>query len=196
MVRVAAILACLTGAALGGRSTLPTAGPTTGQVVDQSVNDDQACFDIVDVDDNFVSTLLARPGESFRTRFRKYAKSPDPKIRIGDTITVTIWQAAAGGLFGSAVTAGVSPGSRSVTIPEQMVARDGAISAPFADRIPVAGKSPLEVQHTIEQRLADKLIEPQVIVAITLSRCRRRSQGPHFGDRARRQLSHRLSPRS
>ena len=168
-MRSAAILACLTVAALGGCSTLPTAGPTTGQVVDQSVKDDQARFDIVDVDDNVVSTLLARPGESFRTRFRKYGKPPDPKIGIGDTISVTIWEAAAGGLFGSSVTTGITPGSRSVTIPEQMVARDGAISVPFADRIPVAGKSPLDVQHVIEQRLADKAIEPQVIVVIAKS---------------------------
>ena len=88
-MRFAAILACSAGAALGGCSTLPTAGPTTGQVVDQSVKDDQTRFDIVDVDDNVVSTLLARSGESFRTRFRKYGKPPDPKIGIGDTITVT-----------------------------------------------------------------------------------------------------------
>jgi polysaccharide export outer membrane protein len=168
-MRFAAILACSAGAALGGCSTLPTAGPTTGQVVDQSLKDNQKRFDIVDVDDNVVSTLLARPEESFRTRFQKYGKPPDPKIGIGDTITVTIWEAAAGGLFGSAVTTGITPGSRSVTIPEQVVARDGAISVPFADRIPVAGKSPLEVQHTIEQRLADKAIEPQVIVVITKS---------------------------
>jgi len=168
-MRSAAILACLTVAALGGCSTLPTAGPTTGQVVDQSVKDDQARFDIVDVDDNVVSTLLARPGESFRTRFRKYGRPPDPKIGIGDTISVTIWEAAAGGLFGSSVTTGITPGSRSVTIPEQMVARDGAISVPFADRIPVAGKSPVDVQRIIEQRLADKAIEPQVIVVIAKS---------------------------
>jgi polysaccharide export outer membrane protein len=168
-MRFAAILACLAVAALGGCSTLPTAGPTTGQVVDQSVKDDQTRFDIVDVDDNVVSTLLARPGESFRTRFQKYGKPPDPKIGIGDTISVTIWEASAGGLFGSAVTTGVTPGSRSVTIPEQVVTRDGAISVPFADRIPVAGKSPLEVQHFIEQRLADKAIEPQVIVIIAKS---------------------------
>jgi len=50
-----------------------------------------------------------------------------------------------------------------------VVARDGAISVPFADRIPVAGKSPLEVQRVIEQRLADKAIEPQVLVVITKS---------------------------
>ena len=50
-----------------------------------------------------------------------------------------------------------------------MVSRDGAISVPFADRIPVAGQSLLEVQHTIEQRLADKAIEPQTLVVVTRS---------------------------
>jgi polysaccharide biosynthesis/export protein len=168
-MRLATILACLPGAALGGCSTLPTAGPTTGQVVDQAVKDDQPRFDVVDVDGNVVSTLLAQPAESFRTRFQRYGKPPDPKIGIGDSITVTIWEAAGGGLFGAGITTGVSPGSRSVTIPDQVVARDGAITVPFADRIPVAGKSPLEVQHAIEQRLADKAIEPQAIVNITKS---------------------------
>ena len=168
-MRLAAILVWLTGAALGGCSTLPTAGPTTGQVVDQAVKDDQPRFDIVDVDSNVVAALLAQPTESFRNRFLKYGKPPDPKIGIGDSITVTIWEAAGGGLFGAGITAGVSPGSRSVTIPDQVVARDGAISVPFADRIPVAGKSPLEVQRVIEQRLADKAIEPQALVAITKS---------------------------
>jgi polysaccharide biosynthesis/export protein len=168
-MKFAVIFVCLTGAAAGGCSTLPTAGPTTGQVVDQSVKDDQTRFDVVDVNNQVVSTLLAQPAESFRNRFQQYGKPPGPTIGIGDTITVTIWEAAAGGLFGSAVTTGVSPGSRSVTIPDQVVARDGAISVPFADRIPVAGKSPLEVQHIIEQRLAEKAIEPQVLVVITKS---------------------------
>jgi polysaccharide biosynthesis/export protein len=168
-MKFAAILFSLAGVVLGGCSTLPTAGPTTGQVVDQAVKDDQARFDIVDVDNNVVSALLAQPAESFQNRFRQYGKPPDPKIGIGDAITVTIWEAAGGGLFGGGTTTGVSPGSRSVTIPDQVVARDGAISVPFADRIHVTGQSPLEVQHTIEQRLAEKAIEPQVLVNITRS---------------------------
>jgi polysaccharide biosynthesis/export protein len=168
-MKFAAILVSLAGATLGGCSTLPTAGPTTGQVVDQAVKDDQARFDIVDVDNNVVSALLARPAESFQSRFRQYGKPPDPKIGIGDAITVTIWEAAGGGLFGGGITTGVSPGSRSVTIPDQVVARDGAISVPFADRIHVAGQSSLDVQRTIEQRLAEKAIEPQVLVNITRS---------------------------
>jgi polysaccharide biosynthesis/export protein len=165
----AAAIAFLTGAMLDGCSTLPTAGPTTGEVVDQAIKDERARYDVVEVDNKVVSALLAQPTESFQTKFQKYGKPPAPKIGIGDTITVTIWEAAAGGLFGSSPTTGISPGSRSVTIPDQVVARDGSISVPFADRIPVAGKSTVEVQRIIEQRLAEKAIEPQAIVVITKS---------------------------
>jgi len=162
-------LACLASTLLGGCSTLPTAGPTTSRVLDQSVKDEQARFDVVDVDNNVVATLLAEPTESFRNRYLKYGKPPDPKIGVGDSITVTIWEASTGGLFGGGATVGVSSGSHSVTIPDQVVPRDGAISLPFADRIPVAGKSPVEVQRIIERRLAEKAIEPQALVFITKS---------------------------
>jgi polysaccharide biosynthesis/export protein len=69
----------------------------------------------------------------------------------------------------AAPIAGVSTGSRSVTIPDQVVGADGGISVPFAGRVPVAGRSTVDVQHEIEQRLAQKAIEPQVIVTITKS---------------------------
>jgi polysaccharide biosynthesis/export protein len=168
-MKAATTLACLVSTLLGACSTLPTAGPTMSQVLDQSVKDEQARFDVVDVDNNVVATLLAEPTESFRNRFLKYGKPPDPKIGIGDSITVTIWEASTGGLFGGGATIGVSTGSHSVTIPDQVVARDGAISVPFADRIPVAGRSPVEVQRIVEQRLAEKAIEPQALVFITKS---------------------------
>ncbi len=168
-MKFAAIFGWLVAGALAGCSTLPTAGPTAGQVLDQAVQNDQARFDVVDVSESVVSTLLAQPAESFRVRYGKYGKPPEPRIGIGDSISISIWEAAGGGLFGTSPTDHVSPGSRSVTIPEQVVARDGAVSVPFAGRIPVAGHSPLEVQHTVEQRLAEKAIEPQVIVTIAKS---------------------------
>ena len=40
---------------------------------------------------------------------------------------------------------------------------------PFAGRVPVAGRTTVEVQHEIERRLAEKAIEPQVIVTIAKS---------------------------
>ena len=76
-------------------------------------------------------------------------------------VSVLIWEAAGGGLFGTSPIAGVSPGSRNVTIPDQLVGADGGVSVPFAGRVPVAGRSTVDVQHEIEQRLAAKAIEPR-----------------------------------
>ena len=168
-MKFAPTFACLVGVALAGCGYLPTSGPTAGEVVDQGVQDNQTRSDVVDVNASVVATLLAQPAESFQRRFGKNGKPPAPKIGIGDTISVSIWEAAGGGLFGASPTDHVTAGSRSVTIPEQVVARDGAITVPFAGRVPVAGRSLVEVQHMIEQRLAEKAIEPQVIVTLAKS---------------------------
>ncbi|HXC14487.1 MAG TPA: polysaccharide biosynthesis/export family protein [Stellaceae bacterium] len=173
-MKFSVVLSCLS-IALAGCYTLPTAGPTAGQVVDQAVKDGKRRFDVVNVNADVVAALLSQPKESFRTRFQKYGKPPEPKIGVGDTVSVAIWEAAAGGLFSPpstetpSATQTVSTGSHNVTIPDQVVTRDGAISVPFAGRISVAGRSPLEVQREIEERLAGKAIEPQVIVTVDKS---------------------------
>ena len=159
-VAVIALLACLTAAC----SALPTAGPTASDVKGQEVRDHQTRFDLVDIDDNVVAALLAEPGESFHARFKKYGMPPQPKIGIGDGVVISVWEAAGGGLFSASPTEHVSTGSRSVTIPELIVGRDGNISVPFGGWVPVAGRLPVEVQREIETRLAEKAIEPQVIV--------------------------------
>src|SRR6266851_1354847 len=164
-VAVMGLIACV----MAGCSALPTAGPTARDVRGQEVKDNQTQFDLVDIDDNVVAALLGEPGDSFHARFKKYGKPPQPKFGIGDGVVVSIWEAASGGLFSTSPTYHVSAGSRSVTIPEHIVGRDGGISVPFADRVPVAGRLPVEVQRTIEQRLAEKAIEPQVIVTVTKS---------------------------
>ena len=168
-MKALAAVGVLASVIVAGCSALPTAGPTASDVKGQEVKDNLARFDLVSIDDNVVTTLLALPAESFHVRFKKYGRPPQPKIGIGDSIVVSIWEAAGGGLFGASPTDHVSAGSRSVTIPEQIVARDGGISVPFADRVPAAGRLPVEVQKTIEQRLAEKAIEPQVIVTVTKS---------------------------
>jgi polysaccharide biosynthesis/export protein len=168
-MKIAVVLGCFAAAALAGCGWLPTAGPTASQVVKQGVEDNHTRFDVVDVNENVVRTLLAQPTPSFHTIFGKYGKPPEPKIGIGDTLSVTIWEASGGGLFGSAPISAVTTGARSATIPPQMVGTDGAVSVPFAGRVPVKGRTPLQVQHEIEQRLAGKAIEPQVIVTITNS---------------------------
>jgi polysaccharide export outer membrane protein len=160
---------CLSGAALAGCGYLPTSGPTAGQVIDRGVEENQIRYDVVDVNSGVVAVLLGQPADSFRTRFGKYGKPAAPLIGIGDTLSVSIWEAAGGGLFGTSPTDRVSAGSRNVTIPEQVAGRDGGISVPFAGRVPVAGRTTVEVQREIERRLAEKAIEPQVIVTIVKS---------------------------
>ena len=159
----------LFGCLVAGCSSLPTAGPTLRDVKEQVADNNATRLDLIDINDNVVTALRAQPKESFQARFKKYGKPPQPKIGIGDAVVVSIWEAAGGGLFGASPTDHVSTGSRSVTIPEQIVTQDGAISVPFGGRIQVAGRLPLEVQRTIEQRLAEKAIEPQAIVTITRS---------------------------
>jgi len=168
-MKAVAVIGVLAGVIVAGCSALPTAGPTASDVKSQEVKDNLARFDLVDIDDNVVAALLALPAESFHARFKKYGRPPQPKIGIGDSLVISIWEAAGGGLFGTSPTDHVSAGSRSVTIPEQVVGRDGGISVPFADRVPAAGRLPVEVQKAIEQRLAEKAIEPQVIVTVTKS---------------------------
>ena len=165
-VAIVGLLACLAA----GCSALPTAGPTVKEVKQQEFQDNQLRFALVDVDDSVVTVQTAVPPESFSARFKKYGRPPQPKIGVGDTLAVSIWEAAGGGLFGAATTAeGVSPGSHNVTIPEQIVGRDGMITVPFAGQIAAAGRTPFEVQRTIEQRLGAKAIEPQAIVTVTKS---------------------------
>ncbi len=164
-VAVVGLLGCL----VAGCSALPHAGPTVRDVKGQEFKDNQLRFALVDIDDNVVAVQTAAPPESFSARFKKFGRPPQPKIGVGDTVVVSIWEAAGGGLFGSSPTESVSPGSRNVTIPEQVVGRDGVITVPFAGQVPAAGRTPFEVQRTIEQRLGEKAIEPQAIVTVAKS---------------------------
>ncbi|HEX3538331.1 MAG TPA: polysaccharide biosynthesis/export family protein [Stellaceae bacterium] len=165
----AVVLVLFVAGTLAGCSALPTAGPTVSDIMKQEVRGNETRFDLVDIDENVVRALSAAPHDSLQARFKKYGRPPEPTIGVGDVLSVSIWEAAGGGLFGASPTEHVSAGSRSVTIPDQVVTQDGAISVPFAGRIPAAGLKPVQVQHAIEGRLAGKAIEPQAIVVISKS---------------------------
>jgi polysaccharide export outer membrane protein len=115
-----------------------------------------------------VIDILNRQGrESFAVHFVDHRSSAEPLIGIGDGVTVTIWEASAGGLFSApAISDKFSAGSNSATIPEQIVGRDGAITVPYAGRVQVAGRTTRAVQSVVEQALAGKAIQPQVLVNV------------------------------
>ncbi len=102
-----------------------------------------------------------------RVRFGDRRLSSEPVIGVGDSVSVTIWEASAGGLFSAPLLPDkLSVGSNSAMIPEQVVGRDGGITVPYAGRIHVAGQTTRAVQRTIEKALAGKAIEPQVLVNV------------------------------
>lgn len=124
---------------------------------------------MIDVDGRVISTLRSQPGANLLGRFEQDGKPPVPTIRVGDTISVTIWQATDQQILVPRQPApgDAEQGGGNATIPNQIVGADGAITVPFAGRIPVAGRTPVQVQAIIEQRLAEQVVQPQVLVTVT-----------------------------
>jgi polysaccharide export outer membrane protein len=87
------------------------------------------------------------------------------KFGIGDTVSVTIFEAAAGGLF-IPIEAGVRPGNF-VTLPDQAVDNNGNISVPYAGTIKAAGRTNVQIQNEIVSKIKERAIEPQAVVALS-----------------------------
>lgn len=87
---------------------------------------------------------------------------------IGDVLSVTVFEAAAGGLF-IPLEAGVRPGNF-VQIPDQIVDNNGNITIPYAGVIRAAGRNNVQVQNDIIEKIKNRAIEPQVIVALSQQR--------------------------
>lgn len=94
--------------------------------------------------------------------------APDVPLGIGDVIQVTIFEAQAGGLF-IPDDAGSRPGNY-ITLPSQTIDHDGMINVPYAGPVKAAGRPVSDVQNDIQKRLANRAIEPQVVITTTLSR--------------------------
>ena len=155
-------------ATLSACSSVPSAGPSRDAVFDAAGRTD-APFALVEINETVINALAHWPGPSLFARFGDYRGAVEQRIGIGDSVSVTIYEAAAGGLFSNPSTSPMSPGARTAVIPEQVVARDGSITVPYAGRVSVVGKTPPEVEAAIVERLEGKAIEPQAIVTLSKS---------------------------
>ncbi|MGH7881055.1 MAG: polysaccharide biosynthesis/export family protein, partial [Candidatus Binataceae bacterium] len=120
-------MAASLAAVLGGCTILPASGPSASDFVDQqNQTGDLGGYVLIDLDERVASICNAQPKNSLLRVFQDRRPAPDIRIGIGDAVSVTIWEAAGGGLFSAAPTQlGVSAGSRTATLPDQVVARDG-----------------------------------------------------------------------
>lgn len=160
-------MALVLTATVAGCSTLPGNGPDGADFAARAVVNEVLRYEVVDVNPFVVSVLSRRLPDSLLGTFGDYRAPIDPRIGIGDTVSITIWEAAAGGLFSAPlVTDRFTTGSKSATIPEQVVGRDGALSVPFAGRLRVVNQTVDQVQRQIERALDGKAIQPQVLVSV------------------------------
>lgn len=154
-------------ALLGGCGLMPTTGPAS-QDINSGVSP-TVPYALVKLTSETVSTISHYEPRGLAGVFPD-KRLPPTKIRfgIGDVVSVTIFEAAAGGLF-IPTEAGVRPGNF-VTIPDQTVDNDGNISVPYAGLVKAAGRFNGEIQQDIVNRIKNRAIEPQVVVALSQQR--------------------------
>ncbi len=155
--------------ASAGCSFLPSSGPASGSI--QAGDDDIALggYAVIDLTPGVVSALKARPDPSL-TSLSQYQPASAPVIGIGDTIRVTVWEAAPGNLFTTVANSPSAIGSvGGTTIPDQVVPRAGTINVPFAGDLKVLGKATRDVEKAIVTQLRSKAVDPQVLVNVVKS---------------------------
>jgi polysaccharide export outer membrane protein len=164
------IFGVFAAASLSGCSLLPGSGPSGDAVMTAgmpSESQPETAFALVEIDGQVVAALARHGAPGLRGSFGDYRPPASQPIGVGDTLQITLWEAASGGLFSSPATDRTSPGSRSAAIPDQTVGRDGSVTVPYAGRIQVAGRTQQEVEAVIIDRLRGKAIEPQALVNVS-----------------------------
>ncbi len=158
------------GLSTAGCAIFPGAGPSRKDIVEDvtpSLTSDAPSYALVEIDQNTLSALARRAPPTLRGYFGDYRPAGSQTIGVGDSVQITVWEAASGGLFSASGGDRMSPGSRSAAIPDQVVGRDGSVTVPYAGRVQVAGRSQQEVESAIVERLRGKAIEPQAVVNVT-----------------------------
>ena len=86
------------------------------------------------------------------------------QIGTGDVISVTLFEAAAGGLF-FPLEGGLRNGNF-LTLPNQIVDDKGTITVPYAGAIRARGRTAQEIQAAIVDALKGRALEPQAVVTV------------------------------
>jgi polysaccharide export outer membrane protein len=160
--------------AVGGCATdsyLPQSGPSRSDVVGQAQfrvepagPQQQLQYALVPLNRATVALLgTDEPMETFPSGPGEQ-RSADGLIGVADQVSITVFESGSGGLF--LPREGGTRAGNFVTIPTQQVDKDGTIDMPYAGTLRVAGSSPNAVSAVIQDRLANRALEPQVVVSI------------------------------
>jgi polysaccharide export outer membrane protein len=161
-------LLALLPAALAGCGVIPKDGPSGDEVRQgaevQLTDASNVSYAIVKLTPTVARAVQREVTKPVLFRSTTRGGLPDVRVGAGDTVTVTIFEAQAGGLFIPGQP-GTSTGNF-VALPAQQVDRSGQISVPYAGAINAVGRTTAEIQSEIEEKLRSRAIEPQVVVTI------------------------------
>jgi polysaccharide export outer membrane protein len=144
----------------------PIDGPTSGEVLSQK--SEITPYALVKLSAETVDILAAYEPKGLAGAFTDHRPPSNIKFGVGDIVSTTIFEATAGGLF-IPLDAGSRPGNF-VALPDQAVDNNGNITIPFAGVIRAAGRTNVEIQNEIVDKIKNRAIEPQVIVSLAQQR--------------------------
>jgi polysaccharide biosynthesis/export protein len=150
----------------GGCAFFPGPGPESWDI--HSGASETVPYALVKLNPETIDVIAAHEPKGLAGAFTDRRPPKEITFGIGDVIDITIFEAAAGGLF-IPLEAGVRPGNF-VTLPAQIVDNDGNITVPYAGLIKAAGRTNVQVQNEIIEKIKNRAIEPQVIVALEQQR--------------------------
>src|SRR3984893_12811063 len=159
-------LAALAMLGSGGCSFFPVNGPSSADI--EAGRSDTIPYQLVKLTPETIDILAANEPKGLAGAFTDQRPPSKIVFGIGDVVSITVFEAAAGGLF-IPLEAGVRPGNF-VTLPDQIVDNNGYITVPFAGLIKAAGRDNVQVQNDIVDKIKNRAIEPQVIVATAQQR--------------------------
>ena len=144
-------------------SLFPTSGPASSDVRAEKSGLEGVPYALVRVTSD-VEKVLERKAPRIAQVFPDRRGPGEIRFGIGDVVSVTVFEAGAGGLF-IPLEAGVRPGNF-ITLPNQSVDNSGNITVPYAGAIRAKGRTVVEVQKAIVDALQNRALEPQAVVAI------------------------------
>jgi polysaccharide export outer membrane protein len=150
----------------GGCSFFPVSGPTSLAI--DSETSPTVPYALIKLTPETIDILAAHEPKGLAGTFTDRRPPTNITFGIGDVVSITVFEAAAGGLF-IPLEAGVRPGNF-VNLPDQMVDNNGNITMPFAGLVKAAGRTNVQVQDDIVNKIKNRAIEPQLVVTLAQQR--------------------------
>jgi polysaccharide export outer membrane protein len=167
--RLPALFAVVLTGFLPACGVLPGTGPTSDAVNSSAIagirSSAPLSYALVDVSSDTIGFLSQPNLITLKGAFPDKRPKPTQVVGVGDTLNISIFEAAPGGLFTPGTASGARPGNF-VDLPPQAVDQKGSIYVPYAGEIPAAARTIPDIQQAVVARLRNRAIEPQVVISL------------------------------